>query len=66
MIWLFILLIVAIIGLETPRLIKEKAYNELIAFSVFLLVGIYLGIAYLYDLPYYSVLEELSIMLHSR
>jgi hypothetical protein len=63
MIWLFVLLITAIILVETPELIKEKSYNELIVFSVFLLTGIALGIIYLYDLPYFSVLMELALML---
>ncbi|MGI6422831.1 MAG: hypothetical protein ACOX0N_11650 [Syntrophomonadaceae bacterium] len=63
MIWLFVLLIIVIILVETPELIKEKSYNELIVFSVFLLTGIALGIIYLYDLPYFSVLMELALML---
>jgi hypothetical protein len=63
MIWLFVLLIIVIILVETPELIKEKSYNELIVFSVFLLTGIALGLIYLYDLPYFSVLMELALML---
>jgi TctA family transporter len=63
MILLFVLLIIVIILVETPELIKEKSYNELIVFSVFLLTGIALGIIYLYDLPYFSVLMELALML---
>lgn len=66
MIWLFIVLIIVIFLWETPNLIKEKAYNELIAFSIFMLVGVYMGMVWLFDLPFISIMSELAIMLQYR
>ncbi|KUG05480.1 hypothetical protein ASZ90_017162 [hydrocarbon metagenome] len=66
MIWSFIIIILFITALDAPKLIEEQAYNELIVFAVFLLLGIYLGMVQLYDLPFYSAMCELALLLQNR
>ena len=66
MIWSFITIILFITALDAPKLIKEQAYNELIVFAVFLLLGIYLGMVLLYDIPFYSAMCELAALLQHR
>jgi len=58
LIWLFLILVISILVLDTPPLIKARAYNELIVFSVILLVGIYLAMVQLYNLPFFNILGE--------
>ncbi len=66
MIWLFIILIIGIIGLDVPILIKEHDYGELIVFTVFLMAGIYLAMVQLYDVPFYSAMSEWATHLQYR
>ncbi len=66
MICLLIILIGGIILLETPALVKEHAYNELIVFTVFLIAGIYLAMVQLYDLPFYNAIPEWAAVLQLR
>ncbi len=66
MIWLFIILILGIIALDTPKLIKEQSYKELITLAVFLLFGIYLGMVQLYDLPFFPAMCKLAVLLQYR
>lgn len=60
---LLIIVVVIIILLEVPGLIKEKLYKEIVGFSVVLLMGIYMTVAYFYRLPFYNPFESLAVLL---
>ncbi|NLB87983.1 MAG: hypothetical protein GX790_01960 [Syntrophomonadaceae bacterium] len=59
---IFLLVLLIIILLEVPRLMKEKLYKELVAFSVVLIIGTYMTIAYFYKLPLYNPFEALALL----
>lgn len=51
MIVLLILVFIAIIALEAPGLVKKKMWRELTAFSVLLVIGMYLSFGQVLKLP---------------
>jgi hypothetical protein len=60
---LFAVLVIFVILLEVPSLLREKSYKELVVFSVFLLLGVYLGMVQLYDWPFYNPIPEWAAMM---
>jgi hypothetical protein len=63
MVWLFAVMVIGIILFEVPSLFKEHSYRELAVFTVFLLMGFYLGMVQLCHWPLYNPFIELANML---
>lgn len=58
-----IVIFLLIIFLELPSLLKEKLYKEVLAFSVVLIVGIFMSLANFYNWPIYNPIEDLALFL---
>lgn len=52
-----------IIVIEVPGLIKRQLYKELMVFSFLYILGLYAGLAYIYDWPLTTIFETLNIYL---
>ena len=62
MIILLLLAFVIIIGLEMPGLVRKKMWRELVAFSVYLAVGIALAIPQTYGIRPFNPNEPIETL----
>jgi hypothetical protein len=58
----FFILVLLIVLLDAPKLVIERNYKELLVYSFFLLIGLYLGMVQLFDWPFYNPIVEWAIM----
>lgn len=47
---LLIILFIAIVLFEVPKLVKQRMWGELIAFSIFMIIGMFLSISISLDM----------------
>lgn len=60
MFFILLLIFILILAIELPELIRQKLYKEIIVFSAFYLIGVYLSIAFFYDLALYNPFEAFA------
>jgi hypothetical protein len=63
MVWLLGILLIGILVLDLPVLTRDRLYKEIFVYLVFLIVGVYMGIILIYNLPYYNPLLQLETFL---
>jgi hypothetical protein len=63
MTWLFGVLIIGILVMDLPALTRDRLYKEIFVYLVFLIVGVYMGIILIYNLPYYNPFVQLMTFL---
>lgn len=53
---------ILILVFELPALIKNRWYKEIIVFTLFFLISVYLGMVQFYHWPFYNPLDMLLLV----
>lgn len=59
MIFLLIAVYALILASELPGLIRNHWYKEIVVFSVFFLISVYMGMVQFYHWPFYNPLDTI-------
>lgn len=60
---LLVAIFILIMGLELPKLIKQKLYKEIVVFGVVYTIGVFMAVTSFYSIPLFNPFEALAVFL---